>query len=213
MPPILTTPICMLPCDKKENNSKNENKKEDSSSKYTTYTVKGGDTLSSIAKSQLGDASKWNEIYNLNKDVIKNKDLIYKGQKLKLPKHAKGVIGLKQDELAWVDELGEELIIRPQNGRMAFLEKGTDVIPADLTSNLMEWGELDPSVMLERNKPFIGLSPEIHNTEVNIAMEIAEVVHIDKVDNEAMPDLTKAVEKQLDKYMKNLNNQIRRYVK
>ena len=93
------------------------------------------------------------------------------------------------------------------------MEKGTSVIPADLTENLMEWGELDPSVMLERNRPEIKLHPEVHNTEVNITMDIAEVVHVDRVDNENMPDLTNAVEKQLDKYMKNLNNHIRRYVR
>ena len=44
-------------------------------------------------------------------------------------------------------------------------------------------------------------------------MEIAEVVHVDRVDNNNLPDLTKAVEKQLDKYMKNLNGQIRKYAR
>lgn len=127
--------------------------------------------------------------------------------------YAQGTTGVTNNQLAWIDELGEELVIRPSNGRMTFLEKGTGVVPADLTSNLMEWGELDPSVMLERNKPEIKLHPEVHNTEVNITMDIAEVVHVDRVDNENMPDLTKAVEKQLDKYMKNLNNQIRRHVR
>ena len=91
------------------------------------------------------------------------------------------------------------------------MEKGTGIVPADLTANLMEWGALDPSAVLERSRPEIGISPEIHNTEFNITMDIAEVVHIDKVDKENMPDLTKAVEKQLDKYMKDLNAKIRRY--
>lgn len=134
-------------------------------------------------------------------------------QKLNLPKYAKGTKGAQESQLALIDELGEELVLRPHNGRLSFMEKGTSVIPADLTENLMEWGELDPSVMLERNRPEIKLHPEVHNTEVNITMDIAEVVHVDRVDNENMPDLTKAVEKQLDKYMKNLNNQIRRYVR
>lgn len=44
-------------------------------------------------------------------------------------------------------------------------------------------------------------------------MQIAEVVHIDEVTNETIPDLTKAVEKQMDKYMKNLNGQIRKYAR
>ena len=127
--------------------------------------------------------------------------------------YAKGTTGVKNNQFALIDELGDELVIRPSKGRMTFMEKGTGVVPADLTANLMGWGELDPSVMLERNKPEIKVSPEVHNTEFNLTMDIAEVVHIDHVDNETIPDLTKAIDKQLDKYMKNLNNQIRRYVR
>ena len=50
-----------------------------------TYTVVAGDTLSKIAKHQLGDASKWHAIYEANKDTIKNPDLIYPGQTFKIP--------------------------------------------------------------------------------------------------------------------------------
>lgn len=50
------------------------------------YEIKKGDTLSAIAKRQYGDASKWQTIYNANKDIIKNPDLIHPGQKIKIPK-------------------------------------------------------------------------------------------------------------------------------
>ncbi|HXX30297.1 MAG TPA: LysM peptidoglycan-binding domain-containing protein [Myxococcaceae bacterium] len=50
-----------------------------------TYTVVKGDSLSKIAKDLLGDARKWRALYELNKDQIKNPDLIYPGQVLKLP--------------------------------------------------------------------------------------------------------------------------------
>ena len=50
-----------------------------------TYTVKSGDCLWNIAKKYLGDGSRYNEIYNLNKDKIKNPNLIYAGQVLTLP--------------------------------------------------------------------------------------------------------------------------------
>lgn len=48
------------------------------------YTVVSGDTLSSIARNKLGDSNKWILIFNLNKDVIKNPNLIIPGQSLKL---------------------------------------------------------------------------------------------------------------------------------
>ncbi len=54
--------------------------------KTKTYTVDSGDNLSAIAKQELGDANRWHEIYELNKDLIgKNPDLIQPGMELKLP--------------------------------------------------------------------------------------------------------------------------------
>ena len=51
-----------------------------------TYTVKAGDTLSGIAKEHLGNANDYMKIFNLNKDQLKDPDLIKPGQVLKLPK-------------------------------------------------------------------------------------------------------------------------------
>jgi nucleoid-associated protein YgaU len=50
-----------------------------------TYTVKAGDTLSGIAKSQLGDANAYMQIFNANKDQLSDPDKIKPGQVLKLP--------------------------------------------------------------------------------------------------------------------------------
>jgi nucleoid-associated protein YgaU len=50
-----------------------------------SYTVVAGDSLSKIAKREYGDASKWQRIYEANRDKIQNPDLIYPGQVLNLP--------------------------------------------------------------------------------------------------------------------------------
>ena len=50
-----------------------------------TVTVKEGDSLSKIAKRELGDADKWKAIYEANRDKIKDPDLIHPGQVLTLP--------------------------------------------------------------------------------------------------------------------------------
>jgi len=50
-----------------------------------TYTVKSGDSLWKIAQLTLGKGSRYMEIYNLNKDKIKNPSVIYPGQVLMLP--------------------------------------------------------------------------------------------------------------------------------
>ncbi|WP_039237477.1 LysM peptidoglycan-binding domain-containing protein [Clostridium sp. K25] len=56
------------------NNKKNPN----------IYVVVSGDTLFHIAKKFLGRGSKWRQIYNLNKSKIKNPNMIYPGQELRL---------------------------------------------------------------------------------------------------------------------------------
>ncbi len=53
--------------------------------KATTYTVKKGDTLWGISKKYLGNGAKYNTIYEANKGIIKNPNLIYVGQVLTIP--------------------------------------------------------------------------------------------------------------------------------
>lgn len=50
-----------------------------------TYTVQKNDCLWNIAKACVGDGSRWRELYDVNKDKIKNPNLIYPGQVLTLP--------------------------------------------------------------------------------------------------------------------------------
>ena len=50
-----------------------------------SYTVVKGDSLSKIAKHLYGDAQKWRNIYEANRDQIKNPDLIYPGQTFTIP--------------------------------------------------------------------------------------------------------------------------------
>ncbi len=57
--------------------------------KTTTYTIVAGDYLMSIAQRLLGDASRWKEIVELNKDkypsLVSNPNLIYCGWELTIP--------------------------------------------------------------------------------------------------------------------------------
>lgn len=50
-----------------------------------TVTVKKGDTLSAIAKRELGKASLWPKIFEANRDQLDNPDRIKPGQVLKIP--------------------------------------------------------------------------------------------------------------------------------
>ena len=50
------------------------------------YTVKGGDSLSKIAKQLYGDAQQWHKIHQANLDQIKDPNLIHPDQKLVIPR-------------------------------------------------------------------------------------------------------------------------------
>ncbi len=49
------------------------------------YTIRKGDTLSKIAKEQLGAAHRWKYLYELNKSVIKDTNKLRPGKKIVIP--------------------------------------------------------------------------------------------------------------------------------
>ncbi len=53
--------------------------------KVEYYVIKKGDTLWAIANKFLGNGSKYPEIFEANREVIKDPDLIYPGQKIRIP--------------------------------------------------------------------------------------------------------------------------------
>ena len=87
----------MGPFDKKSNDSKDRrpdfsnvqsggsSTAPSTHSAATTYVIVKGDTLSKIAKRHYGDADQWRKIFEANKDVIEDPDLIYPGQSIRLP--------------------------------------------------------------------------------------------------------------------------------
>ena len=48
--------------------------------------IQSGDNMSKIAKHYYGDPNKYPLIFEANREVIKNADLIYPGQKIRIPK-------------------------------------------------------------------------------------------------------------------------------
>jgi nucleoid-associated protein YgaU len=49
------------------------------------YDIKSGDTLSAIAKQYYGNASAYTKIFEANRELIKDPNKIYPGQKIRIP--------------------------------------------------------------------------------------------------------------------------------
>lgn len=50
-----------------------------------SHTVEKGDTLSAISKQYYGNANRWEDIFNANRDQLDDPDLIQPGQVLRIP--------------------------------------------------------------------------------------------------------------------------------
>ncbi|WBU63716.1 peptidoglycan-binding protein LysM [Paracoccus aerodenitrificans] len=55
------------------------------SSEPVFHTVKSGETLSAIAKQYLGDANRYNDIFEANRPMLSDPNKIYPGQTLRIP--------------------------------------------------------------------------------------------------------------------------------
>lgn len=182
-----------------------------SSSSGGTYTIgseKGKDFVSKApAGSKLtgGDGSKWTKNSDGSTTIEKN------GKKYTVPKHAKGTMGVKSDELAWIDENGlEEIVMHAQGGKLTYLTKGSAVIPHDISENLIELGKVDPQMWMDKNRPNT-IPANIMTQNNHIELSVAKLIHIEHADKDSIPEIQEAVKKQLDSYMKTLNAGIKKY--
>ena len=50
------------------------------------YEIQNGDTLWAIAKQHYGDGNQYTRIFEANREVIKDADLIFPGQKIRIPR-------------------------------------------------------------------------------------------------------------------------------
>ena len=128
--------------------------------------------------------------------------------------YAKGIKKVPNNQLAITDELGlEELVLHAgDNGRLQYLSKGSSVIPADITDNLMKLGSLDPKDILDRNRPKIGV-PYIVNNSIELNMSFGNMINIEHADKDSIPEIKDVVKAQLDSYMKNINSSLKKYTR
>jgi TP901 family phage tail tape measure protein len=129
--------------------------------------------------------------------------------------YAKGSTGVDKDQLAWIDELGDELQLVPDgNGRLEYIKKGTGIVPADLTKRLIGIA-MDPQGMLDSNRPTISPHQSIvnNNMEISVDASVGTLLHVDHLDGNNPEEVLKLVDKAWDKKMQGLNNAIKKFTR
>lgn len=125
--------------------------------------------------------------------------------------YKKGTLGTQENQYAITDEIGDELVLIPgKNGNLQYMRKGTAVMPADISANLVEWGKLNPN-MMDMSSMTSGInlmSNVINKPELNLSFD--SLLHIDNCSNEVIPEVKKIVNEQLDKFARQLNYSLKR---
>ncbi|MBX9689617.1 MAG: LysM peptidoglycan-binding domain-containing protein [Candidatus Obscuribacterales bacterium] len=137
------------------------------------YTVQHGDNLWDIARKQLGDGSRWTEIYKLNSDVIgSNPHLIHGGLDLKMP-------GADSTQITDASAAGDYTV---QPGDNLW-----DIAKGKLGDG-SRWGEI-----YDANKAVIGQNPSLIYSGTHLQMPGAQTIsqaapaQAPMVDPNAMP--------------------------
>lgn len=196
------------------------NKGQSNTEIYSTYRDENGYTIDDYSKEYqkaraAGNADKM-QLYSNKANAIRSKfgipiqdaskDIAAIRAKYK---YASGVNKVKEDQIALIDELGEELVVHTDGrGRLKYLEKGSGVVPANLTERLIDFAT-DPTSVIDSMAPSIK-APRITSQNFNINMEFGELVHVDSVSKDTLPELQKMVRTEFNSLMKEVNNGLRR---
>lgn len=122
-------------------------------------------------------------------------------------KYAKGTLGTKRDQWAITDEpqFGDELVLVPgKDGNLSFMRKGTTVVPADITKNLVEWGQFTPDSMnLGGGVNVNMINNAVNKPEFNFTFDA--LVKAETITEETLPAVKKLVTQELNRFTKELN--------
>jgi peptidoglycan hydrolase-like protein with peptidoglycan-binding domain len=133
--------------------------------------------------------------------------------KLPAAMYAKGTLGTTHDQLAITDEswIGEEITLAAgKNGQLQYLKKGSAVMPADISANLVEWGKINPEMMnIGGGANLNMISNAVNKPELNFSFD--SLVHVDNCSQDTLKDLEKMVDTKITQFNKQLNQSLRRF--
>ena len=132
------------------------------------------------------------------------------------PMYAKGTLGTKSSGFAITDEswIGEEITLAAgKNGQLQYLKKGSAVMPADISANLVEWGKLNPNMMNLTNPTanINMINNAVSKPEFNLTFD--SLVHVDHCDEGTLKNLEKMVDTKINDFSRQLNYSVKKFAR
>jgi hypothetical protein len=156
--------------------------------------------------------AKSNDDFNAEKEYINAKKKLPNAFSVKM--YAKGTLGTDRDQLAITDEswIGEEITLAAgKNGQLQYLKKGSAVMPADISANLVEWGKLNPNMMSigDMSGGIQMMSNYVNKPEIKL--DIENFLNVGVVSKDTLPELERLMDKKIDTFAKQVNASIRKF--
>lgn len=128
---------------------------------------------------------------------------------LAVRKYAKGTIGTNRDEWAITDEFGPELTMyATPEGTLSFMRAGSTVVPAEITKNLVEWGQFTPDAMnLGGGVNVNMINNAVNKPEFNFVFDA--LVKAERIDENTLPEVKKFVQQEINSLVKQMNYAIK----
>ena len=131
--------------------------------------------------------------------------------------YANGVHNLDDDEVAWVSEKGNELIMSPsQNAILMSLKKGDTVLTKEQTDNMYEWSKRSPQEMysMEDTMRLWGhmLNPTPLTTEYkvnnnNVPVQIGKLINVEgNIDSTNVKEMKSIANEAVNNLMRRIND-------
>lgn len=128
--------------------------------------------------------------------------------------YAKGTTATKKDQWAIDSEpqFGDELVLVPTSaGNLSYMRKGTGVVPATLTKEIMDIANVGLDGLMNANKFGTNInmiSNAINKPELNLSFD--SLVHVDNCSQDTLKDLEKMVDTKINQFSRNLNYALKR---
>jgi peptidoglycan hydrolase-like protein with peptidoglycan-binding domain len=125
--------------------------------------------------------------------------------------YAKGTTGTPRDEWAITNEpqFGDELTMyATPEGTLSFMRAGSTVIPADITKNLVEWGQFTPDSMnLGGGVNVNMINNAVNKPEFNFTFDA--LVKAERIDENTLPEVKRFVQQEINSLVKQMNYAIK----